>query len=82
MVARCGRHKHGVDIGFAEERGWLDDSGRNVDVSSLVDLAQVTGLDVPPDVRLERRPPEAIQECAVSSIKAVVTEVIVGIVDE
>ncbi len=51
-------------------------------MSSLVDLAQVTGLDVPPDVRLERRPPEAIQECAVSSIKAVVTEVIVGIVDE
>jgi len=82
VVARCQRHKHSVDIGFVEERGWLGDSGRNADVSSLADLALVTGLDVPPDVRLERGPPETVQEHVASSIKATVSKVIMGIVDE
>jgi hypothetical protein len=39
-------------------------------------------LDVPPDVGLKRRPPEAVQKRAASGVKAVVSEVIMSIVDE
>ena len=39
-------------------------------------------MDVPPDVRLKRGPPETVQEHVASSIKATVSKVIMGIVDE
>jgi hypothetical protein len=39
-------------------------------------------LDIPPDVGLKRRPPEAIQKRVVSGIKAAVSKVIMSVMDE
>ena len=81
-IARSERHEHGVNVGFAEEGCWLDDSGRNADTCSLADLTLMASLNVPLDVRLEGRPPEAVKKCVASGIKATVPKIVMGLLDE
>jgi len=38
----------------------------------LADLAFVASLDIPLDIRLEHRPPEAVEECAACGVNALV----------
>jgi hypothetical protein len=51
---------HGVDIDLVEKRCWDGNSGRDVNLGGLMQLALVAGVDKPSDVLLEQGPPEAI----------------------
>ena len=48
----------------------------------MAKLALVAGVDVPFDVLLNGRPPEAVEESAAGGIESFVAEVVVGIADK
>jgi hypothetical protein len=48
----------------------------------LAKLALVTGADVPFDVLVDGRPPEAVEECAARGVEPPVSEVVVGVVND
>jgi len=66
------RHIHGVDIDFVEKRCRRVDSGWEADFGGLADLALVTSLNVPLDIRLEGWPPEAVEEGVACGVEALV----------
>ena len=69
-------------MSFAEEGRGVVNSGRKPDFGGLADLALVTCLNVPLDVRVERRPPEAVEKGAARGIEALVAKPVVGVADE
>ena len=81
-VAAAGWHEHGVDVCFAKEgRGGVD-GGWKADIGGLMKLALVASADIPLNIVLEGRPPEAVEEGAPRGIEALVPKVIVGVTDE
>ncbi len=70
---------HGVDVETNED-GWRDGNGwRDEDLTELPRLAQMTRPDVPDDVRLHLRPPEAFGDECCCGIRALVCDVVVSL---
>ena len=80
--ARSKGHEHGVNINLVKEGSRKVDNRRDVNLGGLMKLAFMTSVNIPFYILLQRRPPEAIKECAVSQVKAFVAQVVVGITNE
>ncbi len=73
------RHVHGVEMRFVEERSGSCDGRRDAELSKLSELAFVAGSDVPLNVLVESRPPEALEKLRSDGVDAFVSEGIVGL---
>src|SRR5882762_1643790 len=83
VVKASGRsHEHGVDIYLAEEGSGNGDARSDADFGGLPELALMTGTDVPLDVLIDGRPPEAVSESMACGIEALVAEVVVDGADD
>src|SRR6266404_1151159 len=83
VVKASGRsHEHGIDIYLAEEGSGSRDARGNADFGGLLELTLMTGTDVPLDVLIDGRPPEAVSESVVCGIEALVAEVVVDGMDD
>ena len=75
-------HVYGVDVNFVKKQCGRVDSGREVDLGGLADLAQVACPDIPFGVRFESWPPEAIKEGAACRVEAFVAQFVMSFTDE
>jgi hypothetical protein len=71
-------HVHSVDINFGEERGWCCNYGRDENLASLANLAEVTGANKPNNVGLHMGPPETFGDSGAGRIKSFMAYVVVG----
>jgi len=76
------RHIHGVNVDFVEKRRRRVDGRWEADLGGLADLAQVTCLDVPLDVRLEGWPPEVVEEGMACGVEALVAQLVMSVADK
>ena len=74
-------HEESVDVSLPEEGGDGRDSGGNVEVLRLLNLAFMAGPGVPMDILIQVRPPE-LKEVASRCKDTLVAEIVVGILDE
>ncbi len=82
MISTGLWHKHGVDVYVPEKGKRCRHSRRNVYVPSGTHLTFVTSLDVPFNVLVKGRPPEAIEQTEADGKQTLVSGVVVGFVDE
>ncbi len=82
LEARGMWHVYSVDIRFAKERCRQVDGWQQSGLHRLVELALMAGLDIPFNVAVERRPPEAVSDGAPCGVEALVAKAIIGITDE
>jgi hypothetical protein len=68
--ARSEGHEHGVDINLAKEGSRKVNNRQDANLGGLTKLAFMTSVNIPFYILLQRRPPEAVEEHAVSQIKA------------
>ena len=76
------RHKEGVDMSLAEQRGNFGDNRRDVEVFGLANLALMTHPGVPANVVVEVRPPEANEEIPGCGEDTLVSKIVVRVGNE
>jgi hypothetical protein len=67
---------------LAEEGCRVVDGGWEPDFGGLADLALVTSLNIPLDIRVECGPPEAVEKGAAHGIETLVSELVMGVMDK
>lgn len=76
------RHEHCIDVDFAKKGCQRVNSWWEANLRRLVDLALVARFDIPLDIAVEQWPPETVGEGAACGVVTLVTEAVVGVVDE
>jgi hypothetical protein len=65
---------HGVDIGFGEDRGGSGDDWWNENLTSLVQLADMTSFSIPVNIADHTGPPKALTDVCFGGVKGFVTK--------
>ncbi|PIL32226.1 hypothetical protein GSI_05471 [Ganoderma sinense ZZ0214-1] len=83
LEAAGGWHVHGVGVDTNEDGGGrLWDGGWKEDLAELSRLTEVACADVPDDVGLHVRPPEAEREERVRGVGTLVCDIVVGLLED
>ena len=80
--ATGGSHVHGVNIHLVEEGSRKGNDRRNANLGGLSKLTLVASVDVPFDVVVDSGPPEVIEQGALSGVNTLVSEIVVGSVND
>jgi hypothetical protein len=68
---------HGVDVGFCEDRGGSGNDWWDEDLTSLVQLADMTSFNVPVNVADHTGPPKALTDVGFSGVEYFMAEGVV-----
>jgi hypothetical protein len=64
---------HGIDIGFGKDRGRGGNDWGNEDLTSLVQLADMTSFSIPVNIADHAGPPKALTDMSFGSVEGLVT---------
>jgi hypothetical protein len=65
---------HGIDIGFCKDGGRSGDDWWNEDLTSLVQLADMTSFIIPVNITDHTGPPKALTDVCFGSVEGFVTK--------
>jgi hypothetical protein len=65
---------HGIDIDFCKDRGRGGDDWGNEDLTSLVQLADMTSFSIPVNIADHAGPPKALTDMCFGSVEGFVAE--------
>jgi hypothetical protein len=68
---------HGIDVGFCEDRGRSGDDWWDEDLTSLVQLANMTSFSIPVNVADHTRPPKAFTNVGFGGVECFMAEGVV-----